>query len=263
MIAAMNLHRHRQIHGLGQDQTDLPIDTIDVPVTEPVLEAPTNVSAPILFTPVAPSPVAIGPAVPSDFTPLTPAQLAAQGYNTVTNPPPPPPGYVYNSDGTLSPIAGTELIPSTTNEAVSVGGLQFPAGTTGIDDAGNPVNAQGQILSPTGAVQSGVNPVGVITPIAQAATKLAQIAAAGSGSALPTIYPAPAGAVLPAGAVGVNALGQPINAQGVVLSTTPLTGSSWFSGSTVIAGMTVPNVAILIGIAAIAAIALGGASKKK
>ena len=113
MIAAMNLHRHRQIHGLGQDQTDLPIDTIDVPVTEPVLEAPTNVSAPILFTPVAPSPVAIGPAVPSDFTPLTPAQLAAL-HKTVASGQPLPAAVIpiAHTAAAYKPLAATEQAQS-------------------------------------------------------------------------------------------------------------------------------------------------------
>lgn len=155
------------------------------------------------------------------------------------------------SEGTLNlpqlsplPITSPTILPPipTVNESVNVGGLQFPAGTVGIDQAGNPVNSGGQVLTPTGAV-AGSSAVGLVVPLTQAAATLAQAATA-SGS-LATIYPAPAGAVLPPGAIGVNAQGLPINAAGQVLSTTPVSGTSWFSQSTVMAG--IPNWTLLAG----------------
>jgi preprotein translocase subunit Sec61beta len=145
------------------------------------------------------------------------------------------------------PITAPILTPpiATTDEPVDVGGLQFPSGTVGIDSAGNPINSNGQIISPTGAV-TGTAAVGVVLPVAQAATQIATQVAGAVGTGV-TVYPAPAGAVLPAGAIGVNAAGQPINAAGQILSTTPVTGSlsSFFSQSTLISG--VPDVVVYAG----------------
>ena len=243
MIAALDPRRHMHARRLGDDVGDPGSGTITVdnpddgfipynPTTDP-LESdpnPNPISSPIILTPES-------GAIP-----------------------PPPPGWVSLPDGTLVPVG--EVTPdmpvSTTNEPVIEGGLQFPVGTTGIDDSGQPVNSQGQVLSPTGAVLPNTNPIGIVTPIAQAATKIAQLAASQvAGSSLPTLYPAPAGATLPPGAVGVNAAGQPVNAQGQILSATPLTGS-WFSSSTAIAGMNIPNVALIGGIGLIALLALSG-----
>lgn len=163
------------------------------------------------------------------------------------------------------PIVAPMLLPpiATTDEPVNVGGLQFPAGTVAIDSAGNPINSSGQILTPTGGA-SGNPAVGLVIPIAQAATAIATQVAGAQGTGV-TVYPAPAGAVLPAGAIGVNAAGQPINAAGQILSTTPLTGSlsSFFTQSTLISG--VPDVVVYAGgaVALIAVFSMIGGKKKR
>ena len=115
-------------------------------------------------------------------------------------------------------------------------GLTFPPGTTGIDSAGNPVNSQGQVLQSNGSISP--NQAAGIASAVTALVKAATVTPSGL-----TVYPAPAGATLPAGAIGVNAQGQPINAAGQVMG--PALSSSLFSSLTSSPTLLIGGVAIL------------------
>ena len=239
MIAALDPRKHVMPptypfrRTMGDDTgDDINLDDYYNPSNAPPDDGTVGIGGPITVT----DPIQIDTFTP--YGPPVPLDYVA----------PPPEGYVYAADGSLQPIAGTGTPVPVSNVPVNVGGLQFPTGTVGIDDNGNPVNGSGQVLTPTGAINSAASPIGIVTPIAQAAAKIAALA---TGTATPTVYPAPAGTVLPAGAIGVNAQGYPVNAAGQILSATPIAGAgaaagtSWFTNSTLMNG--VPNWGVLAG----------------
>lgn len=94
-------------------------------------------------------------------------------------------------------------------------------------------------LTPSGTYTPSalLTPTGSLTPAPASATASIINAAGQSAAALtkaitspggPTLYPAPAGGVLPAGAIGWNAYGQPINAAGQVVASSILSTLSQY-----------------------------------